>query len=136
MSGVKIIRYLLANDSSLTAQVPAERIRAGDLPKGITLPSVQISKVGDVQENNLAMNSSTYLVEERVQVTVFTKTYPQQKQIIDLVRKACPLSRGTINGVECEGVIPDSGGPDFEDQTQKTFGESQDFLVSFQRSAT
>jgi len=136
LSGVAIVRYLLANNSNLLAQVPAVRIRAGSLPLNTVLPAISVTQVSGVQQNNLAMDSASYLVEDRVQVTVLAKTYPEIKTILDLVRKACPLSHGTVNGFTCEGVLPDIEGPDLEDHVQGVHSQSQDFMVSYQRSAT
>ncbi|MEQ8409126.1 MAG: hypothetical protein RKH07_12705 [Gammaproteobacteria bacterium] len=133
MSGVSIVRYLLANHSALTDVVPALRIRGGDLPQGLAMPAIAVNKIGGQQENNLAMDSPSYLVTQRIQVTVLAKNYDQVQSILPLVLSACPLSRGTINGHTCEGVIPDTEGPDLYDRELDLHSQTQDFMVSFIR---
>ncbi len=136
MSGVAIIRYLLSNNLNLISQVPADRIMAGNLPKDISYPAISIKKISGAQENNLAMNSASYLVEQRIQVSVITKSYPEIEPILALVLKACPLSKGDVNGTACEGILPDTEGPDLSNDQLKIFQQSQDFMVSFIRSTT
>ena len=140
MSGVAIIRSLLVSDAALIASVPASRIKAGVLPLDITLPAISVTQVSGNQHNNVAMNSADYLITDRVQVTVFTKDvsgassgYATKKSILALVRAACPLSRGTINGFASEGVLPDTTGPDLDDLETQIFSQSQDYMVSYIR---
>lgn len=133
MSGVAVVRSLLAGYSNLTAIVPASRIYAGVLPVNIQMPAISIEQISGQQMNNLAMSSDGYLVEERVQITVLAKSYPQVKTILGHVRLACPLSRGTVNTINCQGVIPDTEGPDIFDQVTRLYSQSQDYIVFYVR---
>jgi hypothetical protein len=139
MSGVSIIRYLLANNGDLTAVVSAAKISAGVLPLNTALPAISVTKVSANQHNTVSMSSIAYDCDERVQVTVLTKSsssvsgYAQQQQILNLVRAACPLSLGLVNGFDCQGVLPDLEGPDLFDQNVGVHSQSQDFMVSYTR---
>lgn len=133
MSGVAVIRYLLANNATLTAQVPAAKIMAGPIPINTVLPAISVAQVSGVQNLNVAMNSTPRLITDRVQVTVMANTYPLQKSILALIRAACPHTRGTINGIDCDSILPDAEGPDFRDDVAAIFMQSQDYMVKFNR---
>lgn len=133
MSGVAVIRHLLANNAALTAQVSASKIMAGPIPINTVLPAISVAQVSGVQRNMMGMNSAKYLVTDRVQVTVMAASYALQKSILALIRAACPNSRGTINGVDCDSVLPDTEGPDFRDDAAAIYMQSQDFIVKFSR---
>ena len=133
MSGVAIIRSLLASNVGLTAVVPAVRITAGITPIETPLPAISVTQISSTQRLNVAMDTTKYLVTERVQVTVQTKTYQQQKSILALVRAALPLSRGTVNGFACDGIVPDLEGPDLFDPDSIAYFQSVDFFVRFTR---
>lgn len=133
MSGVAIVRYLLANNAALIASVPAARIMSGVLPLDTARPAISVTKISGLQENTLAMASASYLVRDRVQVTVLADTYPLVKSTLALIRAALPLSRGAVNGFTCEGVIPDIEGPDLFDPETLIHQGSADYMVSFIR---
>lgn len=80
------------------------------------------------------MSTDAWLVKQRVQVTVFAEEYETVKTVLDLVRSALPLSRGTVNSFNCQGVIPDTEGPDLYDQETETHMQSQDYMISFTRT--
>lgn len=134
MSAVKVIRYLLANNANLTAVVPAARIMAGEIPLNAVLPAIAVNEISTVERSTVAMNAATVLATSRVQVTVMSKTYDEQKSILALVRKACPVSRGTVNGVAVDSIIPDIAGPDLRDDDARIFFQSRDFIVKFQET--
>jgi hypothetical protein len=133
MSGVAVIRYLLANNAGLTAVVPATRIMAGTLPINTSAPAISVTQISANQRNNTGMASASYIVRERVQVTVVAATYPQSETILSLVHTALPNTRGTINGVSCQAILPDIEGPDFEDEERSLKFRSRDFIVTFLR---
>lgn len=133
MSGKAIVRYLLANDATLIATVPAARIQAGVLPLNTALPAISVTKPSGRQHNNVAMGSASYLVSDRVQVTVLSKTIPELETILGLIRTALPLSRGTVNGYNCQAIIPDIEGPDLYDPQVLMQSQSQDYIVTFIR---
>lgn len=133
MSGVAIAWYLLKTNSALTNVVPAARIYSGVIPLNATLPAIGLTQISGVQHNNVGMNSALYLVADRVQVSVLSKTYPLQKSILELVRDALPNTHGTVNGFACDSIIPDTEGPDLFDSELAIYEQSQDFFVRFAR---
>ena len=133
MSGVAIVRHLLANNAALVAQVPATKIMAGQIPINTILPAISVAHISGVQRNIVAMNAEKYQVTDRVQVTVMAGTYGLQKSILALIRAACPHTRGTVNGFDCDSILPDVEGPDFRDDAAAIFMQSQDFIVKFSR---
>lgn len=142
MSGVAIVRHLLASNAALISVVPASRIKPGVLPLNIALPAIAVSHISGQQHNNLAMASNQYLVTDRVQVTVLAKDvegiapysgYQKIKEILALVRSALPLSRGTNNGFLTDAVMPDFEGPDIYDPETLLFSQSVDYRVTYHR---
>lgn len=133
MSGVAIIAHLLVSAAGVTAVVPAARIKAGVLPQSTVLPAIAVSKISAQQHNTLAQNQSTYLVTERVQVTVLTKDYVQMKSIQALIRAALPQTRATVNSFVCDALYPDTEGPDLYDHEDQIHAGSADYRVTFRR---
>lgn len=133
MSGVAIVGYLLANSANLTAVVAASKIVSGAVRIGTTIPAISIKKISGQQHNNVAMASAQYLMTERIQITVMADDYAETQSIMALVRAALPLSRGTINGFICQGVIPDSEGPDIYDPEIQVYFQIQDYTVTYTR---
>lgn len=142
MSGALVIRHLLANDASITAVVPSSRIMCGTLPQDIGYPAIAINQISGSQFNTLKMGESSYLVAQRVQVTVFAKDvdattdlsgYETVKQILDLVINACESTRGSVNGINCDSIFPSDEGPDQYDKEALVYWQSQDFTVNFTR---
>lgn len=129
MSDVAAVRYLLANNAGVIAQVPATRIMAGVLPQGTALPAIAVTHVSTVRRNQVAATSVRFCVS-RVQVTILASTYQSQKSIAALVRTALPRSRGTVNGVAVDSIVSDIEGPDFSDEAGIFMG-SLDFIVNF-----
>lgn len=129
MSGVAIIRYKLANNAALTVVVPATRITAGVLPQNTTLPAISVTLVSGV--TGLQVAKASGLRTDRVQITVDAATYPQVRQILALCRAALPYTRGSVNGVACDSILPDIEGPDGFDDLLKTYFQSQDFMVTW-----
>jgi len=133
MSGVAVVRYLLANNSGLTAVVPAARIMAGVLPVKTTMPAIAITQISGVQRNTVAMTETKRYVTERIQVTAFATTYATQKSIMNLIRAALPNTHATVNSIDCDSLLPDLEGPDVFDADSVIYEQSQDFVVRFAR---
>jgi len=131
MSAVAAIRYLLANNVSLIAAVPAAKIMPGPVPLNTVLPAIGVNEISTVERTAVAIDGADVFTTARVQVTVLAKTYPDQKSILDLVRKACGNTRGTINGVVVDSIISDGAGPDFRDNEAEIYMQSRDFMVKF-----
>lgn len=137
MSGVLIIRAKLAAHAPLTAIVPAARIMEGDLPEGTPVPAISITQVDSIPRVTVK-GGATYFTE-RVQVTVFTADaevdgssasgYTGLRAILDLVRAACPHTRGTVGGVKCDAIVLDIEGPTLAVANPAMVSRSRDFLV-------
>jgi hypothetical protein len=138
MSGVIAIRALLANNANLLAVVPATKIMAGVIPIETVLPAIAVSHISTVERNTVSMADVGVMATERVQVTVQAKTYLDQKSILELVRKACPNTRGTVNGIAVDSILPELAGPDLRDDEVEPplFIQSRDFIVKFVESST
>lgn len=131
MSATTVIRSILAANAALAARVPPTRIRLGILPQGLDLPAIGITSVSGVPRNTLSMAEPKRLVRERVQVTVFGKTYPELDQIARLIPKAVSSVRATVAGLEVQAIVPGTIGPDLEYIDPVIFTRSFDFHVSY-----
>ena len=130
MNGVIAVRSLLVGDAGLTALVPPERIAAGTLPQGTTLPAIALMSISSV-DRNVPSPGPKRRVTERVQVTVLARTYPEAKAIIAAVRAAAADRMPAIDGLSDVTVHTDSAGPDFLDEETGIHMQTQDFRVSF-----
>lgn len=129
MSGTSIVWYKLTQAAALTAVVPATRIKAGVLPQGTALPCISVTLISG---NTLAqVSKSSGLHTDRVQITVDAGSYPQVRQILALCRAALPYTRGTVNSVKCDSIVPDIEGPDGFDDLLKSYFQSQDYIVTW-----
>lgn len=108
--------------------MPATNIVSGVIPQKADIPALSLMKVSSVERMTVTMAGPRFNAE-RVQVTVLARTYAQRDDIISLVRDACPLSRGTINGVDVDSVLPAGEGPDDDDIQLTIFEGSIDFIV-------
>jgi len=132
MLAVKAVSYLLANNAPLLAKVPAESIVAGVIPLGV-MPAVGVTHISTTEHTSIAVDDAQLLATSRIQVTAHAKSYADRAEILDLVRKALPVSRGTVNGVAVECITPEGVGPDIEDHDAGIYQQSRDFLVRFQQ---
>ncbi len=139
MSGVVIIRYLLANNAPVLAIVPAAKIMTGDVPLNTALPAIAITQISSIPHTDVSMTDAK-MHTDRVQVSVLLKGpqgspsglgYPGQKALLKLVLAACPNQRGTVNGVAVDAILPDIEGPDLYDDPTSLFSGSRDFIVKY-----
>jgi hypothetical protein len=131
MSGVAVIFYLLSHDAPVLAAVPAANTMAGDLPLNTALPAIGIKQISGFERLTVSMNGAKKMQTERVQVTVQTKTYPEKKALLALVRTACANRNGTVNGVDLDSILPDTEGPDLDDAATGIYTQSRDFIVKY-----
>ena len=131
MSSVKVIRALLVANSNLVAVVPSTRIIAGVLPQSTVVPALCVTEISTLELPNIDAQATKSLVSARVQVTIFSSNYATQKQVLDLVRKACNYERGNIASTEVVSVQRLHNGPDFHDLETGLFMQSIDFKVIF-----
>ena len=130
MNGVIAVRSLLVGDLRVTALVPPERIAAGTLPQGTTLPAIALMSISSV-DRNIPSPGPKRRVTERVQVTVLARAYPEAKTIIAAIRAAAADQMPVIAGLTDVTVHTDSAGPDFLDEETGILMQTQDFRVSF-----
>ena len=58
MSGVAIIRALLAANSAVLAAVPSSKIMAGVIPLGTVLPAISIAQISGTTRNTISMTAA------------------------------------------------------------------------------
>ena len=138
MSGVAVIRSLLASAGAITSVIPAARIMAGDLPLNTVLPAIAVMEIDSQPRLTVAMTEANRMHTERVQVSVIFKGpsgtpagtgYPGVKAMLALVLAACPHTHGTVNGVNVVDIRPDGEGPDLQDVATSLYSGSRDFIV-------
>lgn len=141
MSGVAVIRYLLANNAPMIAVVPPARIQAGTLPLDTARPAISVVSVSSVRRNTVHMAEPTTVVTERVQVSMLVNEstqggngYPALVTGMRLIRQACPNQNGTVNGVALDSILPDTEGPDLAPDEAAIISRSQDFIVRWRES--
>jgi hypothetical protein len=130
MSAIKIVRSLLVADAGLVALVPNNRVVAGIPSQGATLPLIALTEISRV-DRNLITGSAASRSTSRVQVTVMARTYREQKELLDAVRRAARSKVGEIAGVADVAVHLDGTGPDFMDSETAIYQQGQDFRVSY-----
>lgn len=132
MSGVAIMRSLLAADVDLTTVVPAARIFAGEVPLGTVLPAIGIEEISMNEIATVARAGQSVTNMSRVQVTVSAKTYADQKRVLNLARLGPGTHRGDRVGYRVKSVIPSTVGPDMRDTGDASiYQQSRDFMVTF-----
>lgn len=140
MSGVAVVRYLLAHNAPLLAVVSEARIMAGDLPLNTVLPAIEIKHISGTPFLTMAMDETKRLHTDRVQVTAHAKApegspqgagYPGVKVLLKLVLAACKNTKGIVNGIDCDSVLPDLEGPDLSDAALAIYTGSWDFIVKY-----
>lgn len=131
MSGVAIIRELLANHAPLTALVPAASIRSGSLPQKQTPPAISVRSISANEQRTTARNLQSKMIRERVQVTCYASTF----ELMERMLKAAALGRGVYTGIvktfAVRSVLPESVGPYIEATDDKIHEQSRDFMVTF-----
>ena len=131
MSAVAVIVALLQGNANLLASVPKTSIMAGTLPQGTPLPCIAVTEISLKERPHIDANALATLVTARVQVMVVARTYPAQKLLLALARKACNYKRGLLAGVTVTSVMRMSNGPDFNDPEAGYFQQSMDFAVTY-----
>lgn len=132
MSGVAIMRALLAANANVTALVPAARIFAGIAPQGTALPTLSVAEVGHRELDTLARKGPCVTLRERVQVTIVAATYPTQKALLKATRLGPGIHRGTVAGFTVLAVQPDTVGPDLNNlDDDGLYEQSRDFMVTY-----
>lgn len=130
MSGVAIVCKLL---DSVGIDV-----MAGVVPQNKELPVIGVMTISERNYQTLSDDEAQEIEQERVQVTVMTKTYRDQKHYMRLVKNACKAIEKIIVLVEetvvCKSILREFVGPDLKDSDAGIFMQSVDFMVKYQRS--
>lgn len=138
MSGVSVVRFLLANNAPVLAVVTATNIKVGDLPIGTVLPAIGIKQIDSVPLNALRINETLKVHTDRVQVTAILKDLPAGgtgwsglSALLKLVLAACPSQRGTVNNIAVDSIVPAEEGPDLPIPEMQAVSRSRDFFVRY-----
>ena len=129
MSGVSVLRYILANNAAVIAQVPAARIFAGAAPLNATLPLITVTGISGVPMLTVRVNESGRIQTDRGQVSVLAASYASAVAIMRLARTALAHQSGTINSVQVDAIIREGDGPDLYDDASQIHQVSTDVLV-------
>jgi hypothetical protein len=131
MDGVAAVRAALVADTALAGLVPDDRVIAGPLPLNVTLPALSLMSISKVDLNTPAPGATRF-VRERVQVMVYARNYPQQKEVMRAVRHAAAdkinFSAGEIRNVT---IHTDSAGPDLMTEDASVWIGSQDLMTTY-----
>lgn len=131
MSAVAIIVALLQGHAPLLASVASANIMGGTLPQGTPLPAIAVTEVSLTERPHVEAHALATSVTARVQVTIVAATYPAQKAMLALARKACNYKSGLIAGITVTSVMRIANGPDFNDPDAGYFQQSMDFAVTY-----
>lgn len=131
MSGVAIIRELLATWAPLTTLVPAARIVAGQVPQGAVLPAVGVSEISVRELPTIARGTQGKTSVARIQVTALAKDYPGMKAALKAAALGPGVHTGTVKGYSVKAALPDGVGPEIPPADDGIFEQSRDFLVTF-----
>lgn len=131
MSGVAIIRKLLADYAPVTNLVPAARVLAGQVPQGTALPAIGVSEISVYEIPTIARRTAGKTNRTRVQVTVLAKSYVEMKNIL----KACALGPGVhtgdVLGYSVKAITQEGIGPEIPAGDDGILEQSRDFMVTF-----
>lgn len=134
MSGVAVIRYLLANAATLTSDVAATKIRAGVLPIGTLPPAISVTQINSDPRLTVDMVTTGRMHTDIVRVTVLVadengRGYPSLRSILAKVLAACPHTRGTVSGIKVDSILPGPEGPDIPSDQPSQLSCTRDFIV-------
>lgn len=137
MSGVAIVRALLAAHAPLTALVPAGKIYAGVIPQNVALPAISVTSISTNEQPTVARGGPAKMVRERVQVTVLVKETGDTAGYTLLKRalKAAALGAGVYTGevltYQVRSVLEWGAGPEIPVGDDRIYEQSRDFMVTF-----
>lgn len=133
MSSVAIMRALLTTWPAVAAAgVPNARVIIGALPQGFTLPAIGLTEISATEPwKTTTRDRAKTTIRARVQVTVYAKTYEQQKKLIQATKLGPGYRIGEVAGYTVNMVDPVSVNPDIYPGDDKIFEQSRDFMVTF-----
>lgn len=127
---VAVMCALLLAHAPVTSIV-GEQVFAGDVPVDETLPAIGIREISRIEQDTVARNGSATVVTARIQVTVYTGNYPDQKALLQAARLGPGTYTGTVAGVQVLSVLRDAVGPDMQSMNPEIFQQSRDFKVTY-----
>lgn len=128
MRAEAVVKALLEGYPGVTAIV-STRIMPAPLSDTLALPAIAMRHISTTDLPTIDAQSYG-LTRTRIEVTAVTKTYPQQKQLLEQVRLALQYQRGTVAGYKVVSIVRDNVGPDLRDDDKKIFTQSIDFLLT------
>lgn len=131
MSGVAILRELLADHPPVTSIASASRVVAGILPEGAALPALSVHEVGNSEEPTIARNMPNRMIRERVQVTALSKDWAEMKRLLRAAALGPGVKTGFVKGYKVCSVLPVGTGPEIPPGTSGIYEQSRDFVVTF-----
>jgi hypothetical protein len=131
MSGVAIVRALLASTPAVTALVPASRIIAGFADQALVRPLITVTQVSANEVPTVGRRLSVKMIRERVQVTVLADKYLDLKKIMKAAALGAGVHTGVVVGIVVKSVLPENVGPEIPPGDDKIFEQSRDFMVTF-----
>jgi hypothetical protein len=132
MSGVVVVRWLLASDFAILEAVGGEAsVYAGRFPAGTNPPALSVMHIDGSDFTRVNRNESGRLVTERVQVSWITDNYKDILTLARLVPLAVPNVAGVVNGVNVDSISLEIEGPDLDDPGTSLFTRSRDFIVRY-----
>lgn len=108
----------------------ANNVIVGKKREKAILPAITIRLVSGTDRLTVSMTHRQFRTQ-RVQVMVHGKTQIQQQRLLEAVLVACPNTRGTLNGIHVDSILPDGEGPDLSDPDAEIYEQSRDFIVRF-----
>lgn len=128
MRAEAVVKALLASYPGVTAIV-STRIQPAPLPETLALPAIATRHISTTDLPTI--DALSYgLTRSRIEITVVTKSYPSQKQLLEQVRLALQYQRGTVAGYQVVSIVRDNVGPDLRDDDKQIFTQSIDFIVT------
>jgi hypothetical protein len=131
MSGVAILRELLAAQVQLIDLVPAARVVAGMLPQGAILPAVTVHEVGNGEEPTMARNMPNRMIRERVQVTALARDWAMMKRILKAADPGRGVHTGVVKGYKVNSILTAGTGPEIPLGDDGIYEQSRDYVVTF-----
>lgn len=129
MDGAAVMCALLLDHAPLTDLV-ANHVVVGTVSMQ-EIPAVAIREIGRVEVDTVSRGAAATLVTARIQVTVYAKSYRDQKAILAAVKLGRGVFTGQIAGVSVLSVLRDTVGPDMSDEDASIFEQSRDFKVTY-----
>jgi hypothetical protein len=126
MRAEKIVSFLLNDDAAIVTLVGA-KIYGGVALKGAVAPLLVYAKQGAQRMPDL--NAEESIVTALIDVLVVARTYPELKELGELVRVAVSFKYGTIASVENVETQPNDEGPDEYDSDLEEHAQVWTFKV-------